>query len=564
MTATSYRALVVDDEPAVRMLTMRELSRNGFTCDAARDGSHAKELLADTRYDAVVTDLRMPEMNGHALAVELLNRPNPPVVVILTGVTEPRLAKDLIARGVDDILFKPIDQSILASKVRALVERRAMQTASAALAPPSPADHAPPGAEKPTDPAEFDARISEFIKIAPISGAALDVVKLTSLDTCETRQLTRAIEMDAALSAELLRLANSALYSQTGRAAAGIEEAVVRIGQKRTGELALAMSTMSAMKPAAWMDGSLAWRRSLAAGVAIDQLIAKGGHSSIGAGLFLSALMHPLGRFVLSTLYPDRYQVMLQLSQHTGEALQVYEDHLFQRTHADAMSRILQAWNIPPVICEPLKYSRSQPELVEKLPEPLRTKVELLQVAVIIARFAVGRWEPWDLVQLPSTETLRTLRIESLEDFVQQTRIDVEEMGQMTDFAANRSLRSPTTLPPASAQHDVAYCNLSTGQFDPMLEMLRSMGITPHSRKFTELSSDEPAIINCIGAAMQDVPDVLIPGSSHVVITDGRHPNDLPSSAVICAFPTSVRALRSAVLKAAIGRPRDSSIAALT
>jgi DNA-binding response OmpR family regulator len=124
MTERRFRALVVDDEAALRLLTVRELSRRGFDCDAARDGLQAMELVASRHYDVVVTDLRMPEMNGHLLAVELLNRESRPAVVVLTGVTEPKLAKDLIARGVDDILFKPIDQGVLAAKVRALVVRR--------------------------------------------------------------------------------------------------------------------------------------------------------------------------------------------------------------------------------------------------------------------------------------------------------------------------------------------------------------------------------------------------------------------------------------------------------
>ncbi len=46
MTSSEYRALVVDDEPALRMLTIRELSRNGFVCDAARDGRQARGLVA--------------------------------------------------------------------------------------------------------------------------------------------------------------------------------------------------------------------------------------------------------------------------------------------------------------------------------------------------------------------------------------------------------------------------------------------------------------------------------------------------------------------------------------
>lgn len=47
-----------------------------------------------------------------------------PVVVVLTGVMEPRIAKDLMARGIDDILFKPTPFRSFAAKVRALVDRR--------------------------------------------------------------------------------------------------------------------------------------------------------------------------------------------------------------------------------------------------------------------------------------------------------------------------------------------------------------------------------------------------------------------------------------------------------
>ena len=66
-----------------------------------------------------------------------------PVVVILTGVTEPKLAKDLIARGVDDIVFKPIDQGTLAAKVRSLIARREASAMPTTSPDPSPWDRMP-------------------------------------------------------------------------------------------------------------------------------------------------------------------------------------------------------------------------------------------------------------------------------------------------------------------------------------------------------------------------------------------------------------------------------------
>jgi two-component system OmpR family response regulator len=141
MAVPEYRALVVNQEPALRVLTIRELSDNGFVCDAACDGLQARQLTAARHYDVVVMDLCMPEMNGQSLAVELLGRKNRPALVILTEVTEPTLAKDLIARGVDDFIFRPIDHGVLASRLRALLDRRTSQPMSESRAIPTPASN---------------------------------------------------------------------------------------------------------------------------------------------------------------------------------------------------------------------------------------------------------------------------------------------------------------------------------------------------------------------------------------------------------------------------------------
>jgi DNA-binding response OmpR family regulator len=117
-------ALVVDDEPAIRKLTVQALEQHGFTCDEAGDGEHALRKLAERQYEVLVTDLRMPKRNGHSLAVEVIGKDPRPLVIILTGILEPKLATDLIARGVDDIVFKPLDFNVFGAKVRALCERR--------------------------------------------------------------------------------------------------------------------------------------------------------------------------------------------------------------------------------------------------------------------------------------------------------------------------------------------------------------------------------------------------------------------------------------------------------
>ena len=119
-----YRALVVDDEMLVRDLTTRAFSLEGIDCSSAADGSEALRLLDQRCYDVMITDLRMPNTHGHVLASQVLSREDPPIVIVLTGVSEPRLAKDLLIRGVTDIIFKPTDYSVLALKMKRLLDLR--------------------------------------------------------------------------------------------------------------------------------------------------------------------------------------------------------------------------------------------------------------------------------------------------------------------------------------------------------------------------------------------------------------------------------------------------------
>ncbi|WP_425619040.1 response regulator [Anatilimnocola sp. NA78] len=123
-TGERYRALIVEDEGALRHAMLRTFSRSGFDCKVAANGCQALELVSQTKFDAVITDLNMPEMNGHRLAVELMAQSEPPLVIVVTGVTEPKLERDLRSRGVADILFKPINYDELVARTNCLLDAR--------------------------------------------------------------------------------------------------------------------------------------------------------------------------------------------------------------------------------------------------------------------------------------------------------------------------------------------------------------------------------------------------------------------------------------------------------
>ncbi|HTM20309.1 MAG TPA: response regulator [Kofleriaceae bacterium] len=104
------RVLVVDDSPAIREAMSRILSRSGYIVDVADDGARAWDMARELRYDAVLTDLEMPRLDGFGLIEKL--RAHPPTesvpVVIISSRTSAANRKRARELGVDSFLAKPI------------------------------------------------------------------------------------------------------------------------------------------------------------------------------------------------------------------------------------------------------------------------------------------------------------------------------------------------------------------------------------------------------------------------------------------------------------------------
>ncbi|PQO40720.1 HDOD domain-containing protein [Blastopirellula marina] len=123
----SYSALIVDDELPIRALLVRAMQGVGFRCVEAANGDEAWDTLQTTRFDIVVTDLKMPKSHGHSLCVRLRELNARPITVVLTGIRNERLQRDLEARGVNAVYYKPVNFWKFAEQMRVLVESRAKQ-----------------------------------------------------------------------------------------------------------------------------------------------------------------------------------------------------------------------------------------------------------------------------------------------------------------------------------------------------------------------------------------------------------------------------------------------------
>jgi excisionase family DNA binding protein len=113
------RVLVVDDETTVRELLLKTLELAEYAAEAVADGAAAVERLRAGSYDLLMTDLRMPGMDGLALIREAKRLKPSIAVVIITGFSSEASAIEAVNLGVVGYLTKPFR----VSKVLAVVSR---------------------------------------------------------------------------------------------------------------------------------------------------------------------------------------------------------------------------------------------------------------------------------------------------------------------------------------------------------------------------------------------------------------------------------------------------------
>lgn len=106
--ATKLRVLVVDDEPTLRLGFAYALSSRTTTVETAANGRHALERMAETEFNILVLDLRMPELDGLGVIDALRSQGNNIPVVLCSAALSPNAALHAVRQGVVDFLPKPV------------------------------------------------------------------------------------------------------------------------------------------------------------------------------------------------------------------------------------------------------------------------------------------------------------------------------------------------------------------------------------------------------------------------------------------------------------------------
>lgn len=122
MTKPTLRALVVDDEPAVRRFLRTSLEPRGYHVSEASNGSEAIEKVASSRPDVILLDMGLPDLDGVEVTRILREWCSIPILVLSVRDSESDKVAALDA-GADDYLTKPFGLNELLARVRAALRR---------------------------------------------------------------------------------------------------------------------------------------------------------------------------------------------------------------------------------------------------------------------------------------------------------------------------------------------------------------------------------------------------------------------------------------------------------
>jgi two-component system, OmpR family, response regulator len=110
--------LIVDDEPKIRSFIGRALTCAGYAAEFAASGAQALRSCAAARYDLVILDLVIGDMDGRQVLGELLATRPEQAVIVLSCVADVAAKVDLLERGAQDYLTKPFSLAELLARVR--------------------------------------------------------------------------------------------------------------------------------------------------------------------------------------------------------------------------------------------------------------------------------------------------------------------------------------------------------------------------------------------------------------------------------------------------------------
>ncbi|WP_079432887.1 HDOD domain-containing protein [Zoogloea sp. LCSB751] len=203
--------------------------------------------------------------------------------------------------------------------------------------------------------ADVAGRIRSLPAMPTVALELLHTLTETDASSADLVDLARRIAQDQAITARVLRVANSPFYGLQSRVAS-INDAIVVLGFSAVRSLVLAAAVMASLPggPCTGFSQERFWRHVLGTAAAAQAIGKRLGRPS--EALFIAGLLHDIGRLALVVLYPARYAATLAAAREQDRGLQETELAFFGFDHAAVGASLAEHWHFPAEIADALAW----------------------------------------------------------------------------------------------------------------------------------------------------------------------------------------------------------------
>ncbi|MEP7383928.1 MAG: response regulator [Gemmatimonadota bacterium] len=318
------RILFVDDDQYV-LDGLRDLLRKyrrEWDMAFVSSGTAALEELARRRFDVVVSDMRMPGMDGPTLLAEVKWRHPATARIVLSGQADQELVFAALPVA-HQYMSKPCDSATLHAVITGACEMR--------------------------DVLEDDALrslVSDLNALPSVPANYWDLTRALADPQLGVAEVGRIVARDPSLSAKILQLVNSAFFGPRQRIAS-VDKAVGFLGIDLIKSLAMSMQVFAAGEHAVYVPGfSLVEIQMHALQVAtLARRIVRDPKRASEA--FVAGMLHDVGQIILALVAPERFASVLARASVDRLPLQLVEREEFGVTHAQVGAYLLGTWGLP-------------------------------------------------------------------------------------------------------------------------------------------------------------------------------------------------------------------------
>lgn len=326
--------LFVDDEPNILEGLQRMLRsmRHEWQMTFALGGNEALAMLKEKSVDVIVSDMKMPGLDGAALLSAVKENYPQIIRIILSGYSE----KELIMKSVGtthQYLSKPCDPEMLKATVKRVCTLRNLLSNENLRSLVSQMPMVP------SLPTLYNELIDELGKTEP-----------------STRKVGEIVKKDIGMTVKILQIVNSAFFGLRRRVSDS-NEAVEFLGLDTISSLTLGLGVISQFETPQSSIIMLAklWSHSIAVGLLANK-IARSENPAVAVDAFTAGLLHDIGEVVLAVNLPQKFTQVQKIIDNEQISKLEAEKRVFEATHADVGAYLIGLWGLPSHVVEAVAF----------------------------------------------------------------------------------------------------------------------------------------------------------------------------------------------------------------